>query len=543
MTSEIQCPHCGQMHKATARFCPATGKPLSSTSAPQTASPYVAAITPQVGGGLTGRLLPNAMLYNRYVIVRKIGQGGMAAVYQAVDTRQPGAMWAIKEMSDAAISNPQERSTAIQSFLQEANLLRSLNHPNLPKVQDVFTEGGKYYLVMEFVAGQTLEVIANSRPQPISEPEVTAWAMQLCNVLSYLHNQPSPIIFRDLKPGNIMLTPQGQIKLIDFGIVRFFKPGKTKDTQALGTPGYCAPEALNGQTDVRSDVYSLCVTMHQLLTGYDPVRTMFNIPPARQINPMVSSEMDRILQQGSQADRNRRWASMDALKAELARLGSSTSTLAQQPPSDHHTGNNSSSINRTSRPTTRLLLAAVQLSPRQLAGILTGTLFGLIILTWALTPVLAAVPFDWNLAPIMAVFGAFGYATYPRRGIAFVSHVLLTTAMVATIWMRMGSMYSPANLILAALSSGTVMEGWVFFLPGIKKRGGGETWKREMAWLAGMAVIGIILFYGIVTNWSAGLNPISWFFAALFGCIGWFLGDLINQYWVYRQTGLRRPAP
>jgi serine/threonine-protein kinase len=310
--STIICPHCGGSHRSSARFCPATGKPIQREVAPLDLQEE----TP----GLTGRLPANSILNNRYLILRKVGHGGMAAVYQAADTRQPGTLWAIKEMSDAALSSVQERDYAMRAFQQEANLLRSLAHPNLPRVIDAFTEGGKHYLVMEFVSGESLQVMLEKRARPFSEAEVLPWALQLCDVLAYLHNQDPIIIFRDIKPSNIMLTPQGQIKLIDFGIARFFKPGKTKDTLALGTPGFAAPEAVTGQTDERSDIYSLCATLHNLLTGHDPVKTMFNIPPARQLNPAISVAMERILMRGLQNHRDLRWRSAADLRTECACL-------------------------------------------------------------------------------------------------------------------------------------------------------------------------------------------------------------------------------
>jgi len=171
-------------------------------------------------------LPPRSLLAGRYIILRRVGQGGMGAVYQAADTRIAGKMWAVKEMSDAAITDPLEKQQAIAAFQQEARLLSCLNHPGIPRVVDFFSEGGKQYLVMEFVEGQTLEEILAQRRGPFSEQEVYPWLMQLCDVLHYLHSQSPPVIFRDLKPANIMVDRIGQIKLIDFGIARLFKRGK-----------------------------------------------------------------------------------------------------------------------------------------------------------------------------------------------------------------------------------------------------------------------------------------------------------------------------
>lgn len=591
---ENLCPHCGQEHRQGARFCPSTGKLLpenvsSALPTPVNPPPVSGApglfdpSRPEAQAGLTGRLPPNAFLRERYLIMRKVGQGGMAAVYQAVDTSRPGVVWAIKEMSDAALANAQDRSYAIQAFEQEANLLRALNHPNLPTVVDFFTEGGKHYLVMEFVPGQTLQSVLEGHTQPFTEADVLPWAIQLCDVLQYLHNQTPKIIFRDLKPSNIMITPQGQIKLIDFGIVRFFKPGKVKDTVALGTPGYVAQEALGGQTDERSDLYSLCVTLHQLLTLNDPLKTMFNLPPVRKLNPQVSVQLERILDRGLQNQRGQRWQSAQELHGEFSRLQTgypslphspeivapglprtiAASAAAPVPPQPYSVPAPSAPpVEReylptqavsapepapaipqhTSRPTMRLVMAATQLTGKQLAFIGAGIVLALVIMAWLLTPVLDESSFNWNNIPVIALFGALGYAAYPKRGIAFASHGILSSILTATIWARLGNSqgYSWLDLILAVLVSGAFMEGWLYFLPKVRGDRGSEAWPREMAWLAGMEVIGTALFMGIVTGWITGFNPVQWLVSAVLGAIGWFVGDTLQQYLLYKKTGLSR---
>ncbi|MBN1146995.1 MAG: serine/threonine protein kinase [Anaerolineales bacterium] len=585
--SEPVCPYCGRTHRQSARFCPVTGKLIQPAEQPPvTPAPSQDASADQRDvAGLTGRLPANYTLNGHYLILRKIGQGGMAAVYQAVDARQLGALWAIKEMSDAALATPHERQYAIHAFQQEANLLRRLNHPNLPKVVDAFTEsfagGDKHYLVMEFVPGQTLQTTLENRPGPFSEAEVLSWAMQLCDVLAYLHGQTPKIIFRDIKPSNIMLTPQGQIKLIDFGIARFFKPEKTKDTLALGTPGYAAPEAVSGQTDERSDVYSLCVTLHHLLTLHDPIRTMFCLPPPRQLNSLVSPEMESILMRGLQNSRGLRWASAYEMRAALSRLvrlppaGQATAlgrgqpaarTIASQPPPMVVQPRRESpaagrfvdqplspSPARSSRPTTRLIVAAAQLSGRQLAALTAGALVLIVMLVVLFAPLLDDLPFDFNQVPIIAIFGALGYSAYPRRGVAFASHALLSTVMVATIWLTLGwsQGYQWIDLLVAALLSGAFMELWVSLLPlvkggarnrdatGRREKREDDVWLREAGWMAVMAVFGTVLFFGLVTQWTTGFIPIQWFLSAVFGVLGWFLGDLIQQYLLYRRAGLR----
>ena len=301
LVSEIPCPSCGTANRPEARFCYYCATPLRAS-------------TPQ-----TGMLQPNAVLAERYIIVRKVGGGGMGAVYQATDKRIQGKLWAIKEMSDAAITNPLDRQQAVEAFRREAQLLATLDHGNLPKVSDYFTEGNKHYLVMDFIQGRTLEQVLHSAPGFLAEDAVVGWAIQLCEVLAYLHNRRPPIIFRDLKPANIMLDIEGRIKLIDFGIARLFQPGKSKDTRVMGTPGYAAPEQYGtGQTDARSDIYALGVTLHQLLTGYDPSLSPFNLPPARNINPDLSPTIEGIIAKATQPEITARFQTAEEMKQALA---------------------------------------------------------------------------------------------------------------------------------------------------------------------------------------------------------------------------------
>lgn len=255
-------------------------------------------------------MLPqNQVLRNRYLITTKIAQGGMGAVYKAGDQRFPGKIWAIKEMSESNIA-PHERQSAIANFQREAQLLGILQHTNLPQVVDVFEDNGRQYMVMEFVDGQTLREYLDSRGGgPLPEKEMLGWAAQLCDVLEYLHGQSPPIIYRDLKPDNVMIEQAtGRLKLIDFGIVRFYQAAKSKDTTALGTPGYAPPEQFGkAQTDARSDVYALAALLHHLLTGRDPVgKTLFVFPEARTLQPAISTQVNAALVKALQADRDKR---------------------------------------------------------------------------------------------------------------------------------------------------------------------------------------------------------------------------------------------
>ncbi|WP_165423863.1 serine/threonine-protein kinase [Ktedonosporobacter rubrisoli] len=247
----------------------------------------------------TGRLPPQSLLQQRYIIIEQIGRGGMGAVYAATDTRIAHRRVAIKEMSQARFS-PQELAEATTRFQQEAAMLGALSHPNLPRIYDAFSEQGRSYLVMDLIEGKTLhQLLKEAHGQPLAVVQVLLYARQLCDVLSYLHQRTPPIIFRDIKPTNIMIVPTGQIYLIDFGIARFFKEGQQQDTILLGSPGYAPPEQHGiAQTSPRSDIYGLGATLHHCLTGRDPSRASdsFSFPPIRRFNPQVPSELDKLIQ-------------------------------------------------------------------------------------------------------------------------------------------------------------------------------------------------------------------------------------------------------
>jgi serine/threonine-protein kinase len=223
-------------------------------------------------------------------------------------------------MSDAAITDAAERAEALDAFHREAHFLSSLDHANLPKVVDSFEADGKHYLVMEFVDGQTLEELVVDLGRPLPPDTVLRLGVTLCTVLDYLHRHQPPIIFRDLKPGNIMLDRDGAVKLIDFGIARVFTPGKSRDTTSLGTKGYAAPEQYGkGQTDARSDVYALGATLHFLLTGRDPADDPFNFPPARRLNPDVSPALEATVARAVAASAADRWPTAREMRRALTR--------------------------------------------------------------------------------------------------------------------------------------------------------------------------------------------------------------------------------
>lgn len=218
------------------------------------------------------------ILGGRYLVEELIARGGMGAVYRVRDSKLNRKVWAVKEI---IIDDETDGS----SFLEEVSILSDLSHPYILKIADYFEPDaeGRSYLVMEYVNGHTIQELYGDAKTPLTVQRTLKYAMQLCEILCYLHEQPRPVIFRDLKPSNIMVDEYDNLKLIDFGIARTFKKGQLKDTVALGTFVFAAPEQLeNGQTDARTDLYSLGATLYFLLTGgkyYSPLLTTFtNIP-------------------------------------------------------------------------------------------------------------------------------------------------------------------------------------------------------------------------------------------------------------------------
>jgi tetratricopeptide (TPR) repeat protein len=266
-----------------------------------------------------------AVLVQRYRVIERLGEGGMGSVYKAEDLRLAGKLWAIKELQGDAFTSSAELHDAIRRFDTEIATMARLSNPQIPAVVDRFAEGGQHYFVMEFIPGQSLERMLNVARVPLDEGEVLRWMIQVCEVLIYLHGQQPPIILRDLKPGNIMITPAGEVKLIDFGIARTYKFGKTTNTENLGTMTYASPEHLGqtGQTDARSDIYSLGATMYHLLTAQEPIPMETPAPGSmRNRNPRLSPAVEQVVIKAMQLDPARRFQSalamQNALRACLA---------------------------------------------------------------------------------------------------------------------------------------------------------------------------------------------------------------------------------
>jgi len=247
----------------------------------------------------------------------------MGAVYLVEDLRLYGKQWALKELLERFI-DPAEREEAIEQFRREVQILVGLRHPNLPEVVNTFEAQGRHYLVMEYIEGQTLEKLLENAPGgQLPEEQVLKWAAQICDVLDYLHSHVPPVIFRDLKPANVMITPRGQVKLIDFGVARLFDPDKGTDTLRMGTVGYAPPEQYSGQgqTTPRSDIYALGATLYDLLTDDSPEAHPFVFAPLRQINRKVSARTARVVDKAVQLDPGDRFPSARSLKAALLEQG------------------------------------------------------------------------------------------------------------------------------------------------------------------------------------------------------------------------------
>ena len=296
-----------------------TATPAAQTS--PYASPVKSAHNTEVMPGTGTAPLPrNTVLQGRYDVEEVLGVGGMSTVYKARDLRFTAVTryCAVKEMPD---NSPDIRTGQIRlaNFEREASLLATLSHPGIPKIYDFFSAHGRVYLVLEFIDGRDLESQLNNKEHPMLEEEVVRLAVQVCDVLEYLHgHQPQPIVFRDLKPSNMIVQPDGKLTLIDFGIAKVFQSDK-RGTM-IGTEGYAPPEQYRGLAEPRGDIYGLGATMHHLLTKSDPrVQTPFTFHerPIRKFNPRVSEYLESIILQAVEYDIERRWPSAPAFRQAL----------------------------------------------------------------------------------------------------------------------------------------------------------------------------------------------------------------------------------
>ncbi|HEY3993561.1 MAG TPA: serine/threonine-protein kinase [Ktedonobacteraceae bacterium] len=293
------------------------------------------------GGGRSRRLPEGTELSNgRYKIERSVAAGGMGAVYRALDVRF-NRPCAVKEMLDDFQSDG-DRSQAVEWFTREATLLLDLNHPCIPRVRDFFVEEGRHYLVMDFIEGRTLGEVLEKEgniagvngARGVSEARARSWAQQVCSVLGYLHRQSPPIIFRDLKPSNIMVTDKDEVKLIDFGIARTFQQSPRSSTIIM-TIGYAPPEQLHGRPEPRSDLYALGATLHRVLTHHDAANnkpTIFHFPMLRALRPDISMAFEQVIAKALDGNLEQRWASAADMERAVVNLPPlNASALTQLP--------------------------------------------------------------------------------------------------------------------------------------------------------------------------------------------------------------------
>ncbi len=306
-----------------------SGSQLQPPAAPGTAAPGT-----RMGIGSMHSLAPGTVLQQRYTIEDTIGIGGMSIVYRGRDLRFKDVVRpvAVKEMTQ---SSPEShtRLLNLKNFEREAGLLATLHHPAIPKIFDFFEENTRLYVIMELVKGQDLESILENTSGFLDEGQVGVWAVQICDVLTYLHSHtPEPIVFRDMKPSNVMVTAENQIVLIDFGIARNLN--REQKGTMIGTEGYSPPEQYRGTAEPQGDVYALGATIHHLLTRNDPrleTPFTFNERPLRKLNPGISLEMEAVLNKALEYDLTARWASAGEFKQALLKIPSVAALVGTTP--------------------------------------------------------------------------------------------------------------------------------------------------------------------------------------------------------------------
>lgn len=363
MIPTIFCDICGSANRPQAAFCATCGKRLQIVN------------TGTTSRTLTGLLTQQHVIKQRYRILALVGKGGFGAVYKAADMQFGNRLLAIKEMSQSNLS-PQELAEATEAFKREALMLANLTHPNLPRIYEQFSDTGRWYLVMDFIEGETLEEMLVKAGGKLPVDKVLHIGMQLCSVLDYLHNRQPPIIFRDLKPANVMLARgqgqrDGHIYVIDFGIARHFKPGQSKDTAALGSTGYAAPEQYGkAQTTQRADIYSLGATLHEMLSGNDPADSPFHFASLHLHNTSALASLETLIMQMLEIDASKRPASAASVMQSLQRIaalysGAQTNPLHATLPPGYRPLPTMPSIVRTTQPQANTAKPAIKLSKAQ----------------------------------------------------------------------------------------------------------------------------------------------------------------------------------
>lgn len=335
------CLYCGKTIKAESNFCPYCGKSLNRnpefdicpncnqrtlkhtlSSDYCTNCGFEALIyndkSPYIWNPLMSidDIKIGTVLDNKYELLKEIGRGGLATVYLARDIRL-NKMWAVKVVKD---KRNNQSNPIFNSVIQEAQIMKSFTHSAIPNIIDIVVCQNFVAIVMDYVEGETLEsIVKEYGAQPVEK--VVDWAKQICDVLSYLHTLNPPHIYRDMKPSNVILQPNGSIKIVDFELMRTYKPNQLEDTCNLGTLGYAAPDHFGGnsQTDPRSDIYTIGVTMHRLLTAFDPTKPPHEILPIRAINSDLPESMEYIISKCTELDRNNRYQTCVELLNDLNR--------------------------------------------------------------------------------------------------------------------------------------------------------------------------------------------------------------------------------
>ena len=278
------------------------------------------------------QLQAGVTLAKRYAIQEVIGIGGMGSVYRARDMHFPSVtkLVAVKEMINSA-PDPLVRETIVQNFEREANLLATLQHPSIPRISDYFTMESRSYLVLEFIHGKDMEAIINDTSGFLPEDQVLSWAIELCDVLDYLHkHKPDPIIFRDMKPSNVMINHNGDVILVDFGIAKTFQSG-IKGTM-IGTEGYSPPEQYRGEATPAADIYAMGATIHHALTRRDPRLEppfSFSERPVRRINSAVSPELETVVNMALEYNPESRFRTAADMKQALMGVARKTGALVR----------------------------------------------------------------------------------------------------------------------------------------------------------------------------------------------------------------------
>ena len=309
------CGNCGAANPVDAASCGFCAASLKTTVplAPEAAGVPTVAIT--------ARLKTGEVFEERYRILARVGDGGFGAVYKAEDMQEQNRLVAIKEIGLRGLA-PQQVIEATGAFNREVTLLSDLKHKSIPRINEHFTDAEHWYLVMDFIAGMTLEEYRLKNASACLPLEETLTiGIQLCEVLDYLHSHHPPIIFRDVKPANVMLTTDKRLYLIDYGVARYYRAGKSRDTIAFGSPGFAPPEQYGkAQTTAQSDIYSLGVTLYQLLTGVDPSLSPFRFPALRVLDAALPEELEEMVAQMLEMDAQKRPASTNAVKEQLQRI-------------------------------------------------------------------------------------------------------------------------------------------------------------------------------------------------------------------------------